>query len=102
MKNVYFIGIGGIGMSAIARYYKHAGYKVSGYDKTPSKLTKALEEEGIIVHYTNNISLVPTNANETLVIYTPAIPNEMEELVYVRNNGYKLIKRSRALGEIAS
>lgn len=102
MKSVYFIGIGGIGMSAIARYYNHAGYKVSGYDKTPSKLTQKLEEEGIQIHYTSDISYIPKDVEETLVIYTPAIPKDMEELVYVEQNGYRLIKRSRALGEIAS
>lgn len=102
MRNVYFIGIGGIGMSAIARYYKHAGYSVSGYDKTPSKLTKALENEGIAVHYTDDASFVPESVNDTLVIYTPAVPKEMAELVYAQEKGYRLIKRSRALGEIAS
>lgn len=101
MKNVYFIGIGGIGMSAIARYYNHAGYKVSGYDKTPSKLTANLEQEGIQIHYTPDISFIPEDTGETLVIYTPAIPKDMEELVYVQEKGYRLIKRSRALGEIA-
>ena len=102
MKNVYFIGIGGIGMSAIARYYNHAGYNVSGYDKTPSKLTGKLEQEGISIHYTSDISYIPKDVEETLVIYTPAIPKDMEELVYVQENGYRLIKRSKALGEIAS
>ena len=102
MKNVYFIGIGGIGMSAIARYYNHAGYNVSGYDKTPSKLTAKLEEEGIHIHYTEDISYVPQDKDETLVIYTPAIPKDMAELVFVQENGYRTVKRSRALGEIAS
>ncbi len=102
MKNVYFIGIGGIGMSAIARYYNHAGYNVSGYDRTPSKLTAKLEEEGIAIHFTPSVNLIPSEVEETLVIYTPAIPQDMEELVYVREKGYRLIKRSRALGEIAS
>ena len=102
MKNVYFIGIGGIGMSAVARYYNHAGYNVSGYDKTPSKLTAKLEAEGISIHYTADISYVPKDKDETLVIYTPAIPKDMEELVYVQENGYRTVKRSRALGEIAS
>ena len=102
MKNVYFIGIGGIGMSAIARYYNHAGYNVSGYDKTPSKLTAKLEEEGIHIHYTEDISYVPLDKDETLVIYTPAIPKDMAELVFVQENGYRTVKRSRALGEIAS
>jgi UDP-N-acetylmuramate--alanine ligase len=81
MKNVYFIGIGGIGMSAIARYYNHAGYNVSGYDKTPSKLTGKLEQEGISIHYTEDINAVPQDVEQTLVIYTPAIPKDMKELV---------------------
>ncbi len=102
MKNVYFIGIGGIGMSAIARYYNHAGYKVSGYDRTPSKLTANLEKEGIQIHFTPSIESIPAEIDETLVIYTPAIPKDMEELIYVQEKGYRLIKRSRALGEIAS
>lgn len=101
MKNVYFIGIGGIGMSAIARYYNHAGYRVSGYDKTPSHLTAALEKEGIEIHYTEDTGYIPKDKGETLVIYTPAIPKEMKELCYVIDNGYRVIKRSRALGEIA-
>ena len=102
MKNVYFIGIGGIGMSAIARYYNVKGYAVSGYDKTPSPLTHALEDEGIGVHYTDDISFIPEDKEETLVVYTPAIPKDMGELVYVQENGYRVIKRSRMLGEIAT
>src|SRR5574344_795030 len=102
MKNVYFIGIGGIGMSALARYFKHSGLSVSGYDKTPSKLTASLQAEGIPVHYEEQIELVPKDIAETLVIYTPAIPEDMKELVLVREKGYRLIKRSRALGEIAA
>ena len=102
MKNIYFIGIGGIGMSAIARYYNVKGYAVSGYDKTPSPLTHALEDEGIGVHYTDDISFIPKDKEETLVVYTPAIPKDMGELVYVQENGYRVIKRSRMLGEIAT
>ena len=101
MTNIYFIGIGGIGMSAIARYYNAKGYKVSGYDKTPSPLTHALESEGIDVHYTDDISYIPTDVENTLVVYTPAIPKDMGALVYVQSNGYRVIKRSRMLGEIA-
>ena len=100
-QNIYFIGIGGIGMSAIARYYNAKGYMVSGYDKTPSPLTHALEREGIKVHYEDNIDFVPKDAENTLVVYTPAIPKDMGELVYVQENGYRVIKRSRMLGEIA-
>lgn len=101
MKNIYFIGIGGIGMSAIARYYNFKGLKVSGYDKTPSELTHALESEGIEVHYEDNIDFIPKDVEDTLVVYTPAIPKDMGELVYVQEHGYRVIKRSRMLGEIA-
>ena len=101
MKNIYFIGIGGIGMSAIARYYNAKGFMVSGYDKTPSPLTHALESEGIDIHYTDDTSYIPTDVENTLVVYTPAIPKDMGELVYVQENGYRVIKRSRMLGEIA-
>ena len=101
MKNIYFIGIGGIGMSAIARYYNAKGFKVSGYDKTPSPLTHALESEGIEVHYTDDTSYIPKDVDATLVVYTPAIPADMGELVFVQEKGYRVIKRSRMLGEIA-
>ena len=101
MKNIYFIGIGGIGMSAIARYYNAKRFKVSGYDRTPSPLTHALESEGIEVHYTDDISYIPNEVEDTLVVYTPAIPADMGELVYVQEKGYRVIKRSRMLGEIA-
>ena len=81
MKNVYLIGIGGIGMSALARYYRHAGSNVAGYDRTPSKLTQELENEGIAIHYEDNTYLIPQpfreEAEETLVIYTPAVPADM-------------------------
>ena len=105
MKTVYLIGIGGIGMSALARYYKHAGYEVAGYDRTPSPLTAALESEGIPIHYDDNIQLIPEiykTDKDTLVIYTPAVPADMGELNYFRNSGYKVIKRSAVLGLIAS
>ena len=100
MKNVYFIGIGGIGMSAIARYFKRKGLEVSGYDRTPSALTEALQEEGIGVHFEDDPEFIPKDVDETLVIYTPAIPAENAELTYVRENGYRVVKRSLSLGEI--
>ena len=100
LKYVYFIGIGGIGMSAIARWYKFRGYEVSGYDRTPSPLTAALENEGISVHYDDDSSRIPSDVASTLVIYTPAIPAELGELRFVRENGYRVVKRSLALGEI--
>ena len=100
MKNVYFIGIGGIGMSSLARYFKFKGYAVSGYDKTPSELTAKLQEEGIGVHYVDRPDLVPADVAETLVIYTPAI-HELKELDLVREKGYRVVKRAFALGEVA-
>lgn len=99
-KNVYLIGIGGIGMSAIARYFKFKGCQVSGYDRTPSELTRQLEKEGIYVHYTDDVTRVPKGAKETLVVYTPAIPKELNEFQYVQDNGYRVIKRSMILGEL--
>ena len=100
-RNIYFIGIGGIGMSAIARYYRRKGYAVGGYDRTPSDLTHELEAEGIAVHYEDRPDLIPTDVEDTLVVYTPAIPDTLEELRLVRERGYRVIKRSRMLGEIA-
>lgn len=97
----YFIGIGGIGMSAIARYFKHQGFRVSGYDKTPSPLTARLESEGIQIHYEDDVDAIPKDVERTFVIYTPAIPADMKELEYVFRNGYTVVKRSRALGEIS-
>ena len=101
MKNVYFIGIGGIGMSALARYYKFKGYNVAGYDRTPSDLTFALEREGIDVHYQDQPELLPEDKNETLVVYTPAIPADLGELKKAQEEGYLTLKRSRTLGEVA-
>ncbi len=100
LKYVYFIGIGGIGMSAIARWYKFRGFEVAGYDRTPSALTAKLEEEGISVHYEDDSSHIPADVEATLVIYTPAIPADLGELCYVKEHGYRLVKRSLALGEI--
>lgn len=99
-KNVYFIGIGGIGMSAIARYFKFKGLNVSGYDKTESELTDTLQKQGIGVHYEDNVDFIPKDVENTLVVYTPAIPHDMGELVYVQEHGYKVLKRSKILGEI--
>src|SRR6186713_1421594 len=95
MKVIYFIGIGGIGMSALARYFHSRGTRVSGYDKTASSLTKELEQEGMNVHYEENVDLVPKDAE--LVVYTPAVPKEHKELVYYRQHGYKVVKRSDVL-----
>ena len=99
-KNAYFIGIGGIGMSAIARYFKFKGLNVAGYDKTESELTDTLQKEGIDVHYVDNVDFIPKDIDNTLVVYTPAIPHDLKELKYVMDNGYNVFKRSKVLGEI--
>jgi UDP-N-acetylmuramate--alanine ligase len=98
IKNIYFIGIGGIGMSALARYFVSKGCKVSGYDKTKTILTEALSELGIQIHYEDNIDLIDKNAS--VVVYTPAIPESHNELAYYRANGYEVVKRSDVLGWI--
>lgn len=98
---IYMVGIGGIGMSAVARYFNHQGLKVSGYDRTPSEITDALQREGIDVHFDEDTSFIPKDREHTLAIYTPAIPADSIELTYLRDNGYRLLKRSRILGEIS-
>jgi UDP-N-acetylmuramate--alanine ligase len=95
LNSVYFIGIGGIGMSAIARYFHSKGVGVSGYDKTPTPLTRELEATGIPIHYEENVAMAPKDAE--LVVYTPAIPAEHKELQYFRANGYRVVKRSDVL-----
>ena len=94
--NVYFIGIGGIGMSALAKYFLHQGCTVSGYDKTKTALTTELETMGMHIHYTDDVSML--NADANIVIYTPAIPKQHSELTYYKTNGYTLLKRSEVLG----
>lgn len=103
MKAVYFVGIGGIGMSAIARYFLHQGLTVGGYDRTPSELTRKLEEEGAHIHYEENVDLIPAACKEvkdTLVIYTPAIPAEHKELQFFRQGGFDIQKRAQVLGTL--
>ncbi len=101
--NVYFIGIGGIGMSALARYFNNKGLKVAGFDKTSSDLTKKLEEEGCLIHYEDLGEEIPNdfkNKQTTFVVFTPAIPQDMLELVYFIRNEYTIYKRSEVLGII--
>ena len=98
-QNIYFLGIGGIGMSALARYFYNKGCQVSGYDKTPSPLTKKLEEEGILIHYEDDPTLIPENID--FVILTPAIPSDSKELNYLREKDVRIIKRAQVLGEIS-
>jgi len=101
--HIYLIGIGGIGMSALARWFKSTGYKVAGYDKTETDLTDALISEGIDIHFDDNVKLVPAEFKDkvnTLVIYTPAIPGNMWEFNYFNHNGFSVVKRSQVLGVI--
>ena len=101
IKAVYFIGAGGIGMSALARYFIHKGLVVAGYDKTPSTLTQQLEKEGMVIHYRENVDEIPHACRDNkscLVVYTPAIPAEHQELQYFRNNGFEVQKRAQVLG----
>jgi UDP-N-acetylmuramate--alanine ligase len=100
VKEVYFIGIGGIGMSALAKFFKSKAIKVSGYDKTATALTKELEASGIAVHYTEDVEAISKKTD--LVIYTPAIPAEHKELQYYQSNGYKVEKRSDVLERITA
>ena len=100
-KRAYFVGVGGIGMSALARYFYSLGWEVAGYDKTPSALTSALEKEGIIIHFEDLGDSIPQQFKEkesTLIIYTPAIPKTHKELLYFQSNDFKLFKRSQVLG----
>ena len=101
IKAVYFIGAGGIGMSAIARYFIRRGLVVAGYDKTPTELTRRLEKEGVLMHYEENIDEIPhicKKREACLVVYTPAIPDDHKELVYFRENGFEIQKRAQVLG----
>ena len=96
--NYYFLGIGGIGMSALARYFHHRGDTVAGYDRTPSPLTAELEAEGIAVHYDDNPDLIPSDVD--LVVYTPAVPADTREFQVLRERGVRIEKRSQMLGEL--
>ncbi|MDO4726099.1 MAG: UDP-N-acetylmuramate--L-alanine ligase [Porphyromonadaceae bacterium] len=103
MTNYYFLGIGGIGMSAIARYFKQKGFEVGGYDRVCNSLCTDLQKEGIDIHYTDlgsDIDEKFKNPNNTIVVYTPAIPNDHNELLFFRKNGFKIFKRAQILGEI--
>lgn len=102
-SNIYFVGIGGIGMSAIARYFKASGYNVAGYDRTRTEVCTNLEKEGIQIHYEDNMNFVGSyfkDPSTTLVIYTPAIPKDHKELTFFMENGFTVIKRAAALGKL--
>jgi UDP-N-acetylmuramate--alanine ligase len=104
-KYIYFLGIGGIGMSALARWFSVNGYEVAGYDKTPTALTTALQTEGMAIHFLEDVEQIPVsfrqNPAETLVIYTPAVPKTHQEYIYLTENGFTLQKRSQVLGLLA-
>ena len=103
ITSVYFVGAGGIGMSALIRYFLAKGKKVAGYDRTPSNLTAELIKEGALIHYNEDANLIPDefkNPESTLVVYTPAIPSNHAELCYFKDNGFDVMKRARVLGEI--
>ena len=103
IQSVYFVGAGGIGMSAIARYFLHKGFSVAGYDKTPSALTARLEEEGMQIHFNDDVEAIPEafrHPETTLVVYTPAIPESHSELTYFRQNGFEIQKRAQVLGTL--
>lgn len=101
IKSVYFVGAGGIGMSALVRYFLTKGYNVGGYDKTPSELTEKLIEEGAKIHYEENVEDIDScfkQKDSTLIVYTPAIPAEHKEMVYFRKRGFEIQKRAQVLG----
>ena len=103
VKSVYFIGAGGIGMSALVRYFLAFGYRVGGYDRTPSELTAKLISEGAEIHFEENVDIIPEcfkDKKRTLVVYTPAIPEDHKELVYFRNEGFEVHKRAQVLGAL--
>ena len=103
INSVYFLGIGGIGMSNLARYFLSKGKRVAGYDRTQTPLTQQLEHEGAQVHYTDDVALIPSNyriKDNTLIVYTPAIPSDSQELAYFRTNAFKIQKRAEILGLI--
>ncbi|MCC7244832.1 MAG: UDP-N-acetylmuramate--L-alanine ligase, partial [Saprospiraceae bacterium] len=99
IKRIYFIGIGGIGMSALARYFHLHGAAVYGYDKTATDLTRALESEGMRIHYHDDVNEIPENVD--LVVFTPAVPKDHTELNWFQENGYPIKKRAEVLGIIS-
>lgn len=102
-RRLYFLGIGGIGMSALARYFMHEGCSVAGYDRTQTPLTCRLEAEGAIIHYNDSVGAIPAEflERDTVVVYTPAIPADHSELNMFKNGGYTMLKRSQMLGELS-
>ncbi len=104
IRNVYFLGIGGIGMSALARYFKFTGRNVAGYDRTPTALTRAMQAEGIDIHFEDDIRKIPSNWDpaNTLAVFTPALPDEHKELSWFREKPIGLLKRAKVLGLVCN
>ena len=102
-RRLYFLGIGGIGMSALARYFMHEGCAVAGYDRTATPLTARLEAEGAQIHYEDSVAAIPQQflERDTIVVYTPAVPADHSEMCYFRENGFRMLKRSQMLGELS-
>lgn len=103
-SNVYFLGVGGIGMSALARYFLHAGKRVAGYDRAATHLTAELEAEGAAIHYTDDVAQIPAvflDKTDTIVVYTPAVPHDHSEYCYFVDNGFEVVKRSQMIGHLA-
>ena len=104
IQRIYFLGIGGIGMSALARYFLHEGRRVAGYDRVCSALTEALETEGAEIHYTEDPDAIPEefrHPDGTIVVYTPAVPDDHREFVWFRAHGFTIEKRSQMLGHLS-
>ena len=104
IQNVYFVGIGGIGMSALARYFMHEGKRVAGYDRTPTPLTAAIEAEGAAVHYEESVDAIPEpfrDKSSTIVVYTPAVPADHSQMQWFREQGFEVVKRSQMLGYLS-
>ena len=102
--NIYFLGIGGIGMSALARYFLREGKRVAGYDRTPSLLTGELEAEGAAIHYEDDVRRIPGPFRDpaaTMVVYTPAVPDDLGEFRYFRDGGFSIEKLSQMLGHLS-
>ena len=103
--SIYFVGAGGIGMAALERYFLTIGKRVAGYDRTPSDLTRALEQEGVHIDYDEAPDMIPDYCRDpkrTLVVYTPAVPEKHQGLTWFRQEGFKVMKRSAVLGEVVS
>jgi len=99
VKKMYFLGVGGIGMSALARYFNKAGKQIYGYDLTSTPLTDSLIAEGMVIHFTEDVNQIPDNID--LVVYTPAVPADNKEFIFLKEKGIPLIKRAQLIGQLS-